>query len=118
MESARGLLPCTSSPGTPIFFDFLDLKKNHGKEEMRARDLFYALWMNDLFMQRVKDGGDWSLFDPGECGGLFDVHSGEFEALYHQYESEGRATKTVKGAGFVVCHPRQPDRDGYALHPL
>ena len=92
----KGAFAVYLEPWHADIFEFLDLKKNHGKEEMRARDLFYALWMNDLFMQRVKDGGDWSLFDPGECPGLFDVHSGEFEALYHQYESEGRATKTVK----------------------
>lgn len=76
--------------------DFLDLKKNHGKEEMRARDLFYAMWIPDLFMQRVKDGGDWSLFCPNEAPGLCDTYGGEFEALYHQYEKEGRARKTVK----------------------
>ncbi len=76
--------------------DFLELKKNHGKEEMRARDLFYAMWIPDLFMQRVKDGADWTLFDPGEAKGLFDVHSGEFDALYHKYEAEGRGRKTVK----------------------
>ena len=92
----KGAFAVYLEPWHADIFEFLDLKKNHGKEEMRARDLFYALWMNDLFMQRVKDGADWSLFDPGECPGLFDVHSGEFEALYHQYESEGRATKTVK----------------------
>ena len=92
----KGAFAVYLEPWHADIFEFLDLKKNHGKEEMRARDLFYALWMNDLFMQRVKDGGDWSLFDPGECPGLFDVHSGEFEALYHQYESEGRATKVVK----------------------
>ena len=92
----KGAFAVYLEPWHADIFEFLELKKNHGKEEMRARDLFYALWMNDLFMQRVKDGGDWSLFDPGECPGLFDVHSGEFEALYHQYESEGRATKVVK----------------------
>ncbi len=92
----KGAFAVYLEPWHADIFEFLDLKKNHGKEEMRARDLFYALWMNDLFMQRVKDGADWSLFDPGECAGLFDVHSGEFEALYHKYESEGRATRTVK----------------------
>ncbi len=92
----KGAFAVYLEPWHADIFEFLDLKKNHGKEEMRARDLFYALWMNDLFMQRVKDGADWSLFDPGECAGLFDVHSGEFEALYHKYESEGRAVRTVK----------------------
>ncbi len=76
--------------------NFLELKKNHGKEEMRARDLFYAMWIPDLFMQRVKEDGQWSLFDPNEAKGLFDCYGGEFEALYHQYEQEGKARKTMK----------------------
>jgi ribonucleoside-diphosphate reductase alpha chain len=76
--------------------DFLDLKKNHGKEEQRARDLFYALWVPDLFMKRVEEGGDWSLFCPHEAPGLSDCHSEEFEALYERYEREGRARKKVK----------------------
>lgn len=76
--------------------DFLDLKKNHGKEEMRARDLFYALWIPDLFMQRVKENGDWSLFCPNECPGLHDTYGAEFVALYTKYENEGRARKLVK----------------------
>jgi ribonucleoside-diphosphate reductase alpha chain len=75
---------------------FLDLKKNHGKEEMRARDLFYALWIPDLFMQRVKDDAEWSLFCPNEAPGLHECYGGEFEALYHKYEQEGRARKTIK----------------------
>lgn len=76
--------------------DFLELKKNHGKEEMRARDLFYALWISDLFMERVKANADWSLFCPNEAPGLHDCYGGEFEALYHKYEKEGRARKTIK----------------------
>lgn len=75
---------------------FLELKKNHGKEEMRARDLFYAMWIPDLFMQRVKEDGQWSLFDPNEAKGLFDCYGGEFEALYHKYEQEVKARKTIK----------------------
>lgn len=77
-------------------FDFLDLKKNHGKEEMRARDLFYALWIPDLFMERVENNGDWSLFCPNEAPGLYDTYGAEFNALYHRYEAEGRARKTIK----------------------
>ncbi|NRA13595.1 MAG: ribonucleoside-diphosphate reductase subunit alpha [Crocinitomicaceae bacterium] len=77
-------------------FDFLDLKKNHGKEEQRARDLFYALWVPDLFMQRVKENGEWTLMCPHECPGLSDVHSAEFEALYTKYETEGKGRKTIK----------------------
>jgi len=77
-------------------FDFLDLRKNHGKEESRARDLFYALWIPDLFMKRVKADADWSLMCPDECPGLHEVWGDEFEALYEKYEREGRARKTVK----------------------
>merc|ERR1719512_528551 len=77
-------------------FDFLDLRKNHGKEEQRARDLFYALWIPDLFMKRVKTDGNWSLMCPDECPGLHEVWGDEFEALYEKYEKEGRARKTVK----------------------
>lgn len=75
---------------------FLDLKKNHGKEELRARDLFYALWIPDLFMQRVEDNKAWSLFCPKEAPGLADCYGEAFERLYHKYEYEGRARKTVK----------------------
>ena len=77
-------------------FDFLDLKKNHGKEEQRARDLFYALWIPDLFMKRVKENGDWTLMCPHECPGLSETHSEEFEALYTNYEAEGKGRKTIK----------------------
>jgi len=77
-------------------FDFLDLRKNHGKEEQRARDLFYAMWIPDLFMKRVKADGNWSLLCPDECPGLHEVWGEEFEALYEKYESEGKARKTVK----------------------
>lgn len=76
-------------------FDFLDLKKNHGKEEQRARDLFYALWIPDLFMRRVKENGQWTLMCPKECPGLSDTHSEAFEALYTKYENEGRGRKTI-----------------------
>jgi ribonucleoside-diphosphate reductase alpha subunit len=77
-------------------FDFLDLKKNHGKEEARARDLFYALWIPDLFMKRVKENGDWTLMCPHECPGLSDTHSAAFEELYTKYEQEGKGRKTIK----------------------
>ena len=75
--------------------DFLELKKNHGDEELKARDLFYALWIPDLFMERIKENGKWSLFCPHECPGLSDVYGDEFKQLYKQYESEGRFRKTV-----------------------
>eukprot|EP01127_Copromyxa_protea_P009319 TRINITY_DN2190_c0_g1_i2.p1 TRINITY_DN2190_c0_g1~~TRINITY_DN2190_c0_g1_i2.p1 ORF type:complete len:803 (-),score=166.60 TRINITY_DN2190_c0_g1_i2:119-2503(-) len=75
---------------------FLELKKNHGKEEQRARDLFYGLWIPDLFMKRVESGGSWSLFCPNECPGLPDCWGKEFEELYERYESEGKARKTMR----------------------
>ena len=76
-------------------FDFLDLKKNHGKEEQRARDLFFALWIPDLFMKRVKNNETWTLMCPHECPGLSDTHSEEFEALYTKYEAEVKGRKTI-----------------------
>lgn len=92
----KGAFAAYLEPWHPDVFDFLDLKKNHGKEEMRARDLFYAMWINDLFMQRVKENGQWSLFDPNECPELYETHSEEFEKHYLQYEQEGRAVKTIE----------------------
>lgn len=92
----KGAFAIYLEPWHADIFEFLDLKKNHGKEEMRARDLFYALWISDLFMERVQQNGDWSLFDPNEAPDLCDLYGGEFEARYHQYEQEGRARKTVK----------------------
>lgn len=92
----KGAFAIYLEPWHSDVFEFLDLKKNHGKEEMRARDLFYAMWIPDLFMQRVQENGDWSLFDPNEAESLCDMYGGEFEARYHQYEKEGRARKVVK----------------------
>jgi ribonucleoside-diphosphate reductase alpha chain len=77
-------------------FEFLDLKKNTGKEEMRARDLFFAMWTSDLFMKRVQDDGPWTLMCPNECPGLYDVHGEEFEKLYTDYEKAGKGRKTIK----------------------
>jgi ribonucleoside-diphosphate reductase alpha chain len=77
-------------------FEFLDLKKNTGKEEMRARDLFFAMWTSDLFMKRVQEDGLWTLMCPNECPGLCDVYGDEFEALYTRYEKEGKGRKTIK----------------------
>jgi len=76
--------------------DFLEMKRNHGKEEMRARDLFYALWIPDLFMKRVEQNEEWSLFCPNEAPGLSECHGEEFERLYEKYEREGRARETIK----------------------
>ncbi|AET39381.1 ribonucleotide-diphosphate reductase subunit RNR3 Ecym_4318 [Eremothecium cymbalariae DBVPG len=77
-------------------FDFIDIRKNHGKEEIRARDLFPALWIPDLFMRRVQDNGDWTLFSPSEAPGLSEVWGDEFEELYERYVLEGRGRKTIK----------------------
>ncbi|KAK8391122.1 hypothetical protein O3P69_017045 [Scylla paramamosain] len=77
-------------------FDFLDLRKNTGKEETRARDLFYALWIPDIFMHRVEANEEWSLMCPAECPGLHDTWGDEFEKLYIRYEKEGRAKRKVK----------------------
>src|SRR5690242_16587816 len=92
----KGAFAVYLEPWHADVFEFLDLKKNHGKEELRARDLFYALWIPDLFMKRVEADGEWSLFCPDEAPGLSDCFGAEFEALYERYESEGRARKTVK----------------------
>jgi ribonucleoside-diphosphate reductase alpha chain len=77
-------------------FEFLDLKKNTGKEEMRARDLFFAMWTSDLFMKRVEEDANWTLMCPNECPGLCDVYGEEFETLYTSYEEQGKGRKTVK----------------------
>jgi len=82
-------------PWHPDIDDFLELKKNHGDEELKARDLFYALWISDLFMERVKSNAKWSLFCPHECQGLSDVYGDQFVELYEKYESDGKARKVV-----------------------
>jgi ribonucleoside-diphosphate reductase alpha chain len=92
----KGAFAIYLEPWHADVFEFLDLRKNHGKEELRARDLFYALWIPDLFMQRVEEGGDWSLFCPNEAPGLHECFGDAFETLYRQYEQEGRARRTVK----------------------
>lgn len=92
----KGSFAIYVEPWHADIFDFLDLKKNHGKEEHRARDLFYALWVPDLFMKRVEEGGDWTLMCPDECPGLSDCWGEEFEKLYTKYEKEGKGKKTIK----------------------
>ncbi len=92
----KGSFAIYLEPWHADIFDFLDLKKNHGKEEMRARDLFYAIWIPDLFMQRVENNEMWSLFCPNEAPGLADVYGEDFERLYSKYESEGKFRKQVK----------------------
>jgi ribonucleoside-diphosphate reductase alpha chain len=92
----KGAFAIYLEPWHADVFEFLQLKKNHGKEEMRARDLFLALWIPDLFMKRVEANEEWSLFCPHEAPGLADCHGDEFEKLFEKYEREGRARKTVK----------------------
>jgi len=92
----KGSFAIYVEPWHADIFDFLDLKKNTGKEEMRARDLFYAMWIPDLFMKRVQEDGEWTLMCPNECPGLFDCHGDEFETLYHKYEAENKGRKTIR----------------------
>lgn len=92
----KGSFAIYVEPWHADIFDFLDLKKNHGKEEMRARDLFYAMWIPDLFMKRVQEDGEWTLMCPNECPGLFDSHGDEFEERYLKYEAEDKGRKTIK----------------------
>ena len=92
----KGSFAMYVEPWHADIFDFLDLKKNHGKEEMRARDLFYAMWMPDLFMKRVQEDGKWTLMCPHECPGLYDTYGEEFEKLYEKYETEGKGRRTIK----------------------
>jgi ribonucleoside-diphosphate reductase alpha chain len=92
----KGSFAIYLEPWHADIFDFLELKKNHGKEELRARDLFYALWISDLFMERVESDGDWSLFCPNEAPGLDECYGEKFRELYLQYEQEGRQRRTVK----------------------
>ncbi|HRB72105.1 MAG TPA: ribonucleoside-diphosphate reductase subunit alpha [Flavobacterium sp.] len=92
----KGSFAIYVEPWHADIFDFLDLRKNHGKEEMRARDLFYAMWMNDLFMKRVQEDGQWTLMCPNECPGLYDVYGDEFDAMYSAYENAGKGRKTIK----------------------
>ena len=92
----KGSFAIYVEPWHSDIFDFLDLKKNHGKEEMRARDLFYAMWIPDLFMKRVEQDGQWTLMCPNECPGLCDVHSEAFDKLYLDYEKKGKGRKSIK----------------------
>jgi len=92
----KGSFAIYVEPWHADIFDFLDLRKNHGKEEQRARDLFYALWMPDLFMQRVEENGDWTLMCSNECPGLSEAYGKKFDKLYTKYEKEGKGRKTIK----------------------
>ena len=92
----KGSFAIYIEPWHSDIFDFLDLKKNHGKEEMRARDLFYAMWIPDLFMKRVEENAEWTLMCPNECPGLYDCHGDEFDKLYLKYEKKSKGRKTIK----------------------
>ena len=92
----KGSFAIYLEPWHSDIFEFLDLKRNHGKEELRARDLFFAMWIPDLFMKRVEANQQWSLFCPHECPGMSDTYGDDFERLYEKYESEGKARKTIQ----------------------
>jgi ribonucleoside-diphosphate reductase alpha subunit len=114
----KGSIAVYLEPWHPDIFDFLELKKNHGKEEQRARDLFYGLWIPDLFMKRVMENKDWSLFCPNECPGLQDTYGDDFEKLYLQYEAEGKARKVVKSQAlwFKILESQQETGTPYMLY--
>ena len=99
-------------------YHFLDLKKNHGDEEMRARDLFYGLWLPDLFMKRVESNGNWTLMCPNECPGLADVYGSKFDELYTRYEKEGKGRKTIKARElwFAVLDSQMETGTPYLLY--
>ncbi|MEM7382989.1 MAG: ribonucleoside-diphosphate reductase subunit alpha [Bacteroidota bacterium] len=114
----KGSFAIYLEPWHADIFAFLDLKKNHGKEELRARDLFYALWVPDLFMRRVEKNEAWSLFCPKEAPGLADCHGETFERLYQKYEREGSARETVKAQGlwFAILEAQIETGTPYMLY--
>ncbi|CAI5491044.1 unnamed protein product [Closterium sp. Naga37s-1] len=113
----KGAFAIYIEPWHSDVFDFLDLRKNHGKEENRARDLFYGLWIPDLFMQRVQSNMPWSLFCPNEAPGLADCWGEEFEALYLRYEREGRAKRVIPSQKlwFAICEAQIETGNPYML---
>ncbi len=114
----KGAFAVYLEPWHSDIYEFLQLKKNHGKEELRARDLFYALWIPDVFMKRVEADGEWSLFSPNEAIGLSDTYGEEFEKLYEKYEREGKARKTVKAQDlwFEVLEAQTETGNPYMLY--
>ncbi|MBT3585785.1 MAG: ribonucleoside-diphosphate reductase subunit alpha [Halobacteriovoraceae bacterium] len=114
----KGAFAIYLEPWHADIFDFLEMKKNTGKEEQRARDLFYALWTPDLFMKRVEEDGNWSLFCPHECPGLADCYGAEFEKLYTSYEKAGKAKKTVRAQDvwFAVLESQVETGSPYMLY--
>ena len=114
----KGSIAVYLEPWHPDVFEFLELRKNHGKEEQRARDLFFGLWVPDLFMKRVMENQDWSLFCPNECPGLQDSYGEKFEKLYLKYEAEGKARKVVKSQAlwFKILESQQETGTPYMLY--
>ncbi|WP_127716127.1 ribonucleoside-diphosphate reductase subunit alpha [Halobacteriovorax sp. HLS] len=114
----KGAFAIYLEPWHADVFDFLEMKKNTGKDESRARDLFYALWISDLFMQRVESDGMWSLFCPHECPGMAEVYGAEFEALYTRYEKEGKAKKVVRAQDlwFAILESQIESGSPYMLY--
>ena len=115
----NGSIAIYLEPWHADIFDFLEMRKNHGDEELKARDLFYALWVSDLFMERVKErNGQWSLMCPNECPGLSDVYGDEFKALYCKYEQEGKVRKTVNARDlwFAILDAQMETGTPYLLY--
>lgn len=114
----KGSFAIYLEPWHADIFDFLEMKKNTGKEEQRARDLFYAMWTPDLFMKRVEEDGSWSLFCPHECPGLADTYGAGFEDLYTRYEKEGRAKKTIRAQDlwFAILESQVETGSPYMLY--
>lgn len=114
----KGSFAIYLEPWHADIFEFLDIRKNNGKEEMRARDLFTAMWTPDLFMKRIKENGDWSLFCPNEAPGLSDCWGAEFEALYTRYEEEGKARKQIKAQDlwFAILESQIETGNPYMLY--
>lgn len=114
----KGAFAIYLEPWHADIMDFLDLRKNHGKEEQRARDLFYGLWVPDLFMKRVEQDGPWSLFCPNEAPGLADVYGEKFEKLYTQYEQEGRARQKLdaRKVWYAVLEAQTETGNPYMLY--
>lgn len=114
----KGAIAVYLEPHHPDVFDFLDLKRNQGDESLRARNLFYAMWIPDLFMRRVEADGDWCLMDPKACPGLNDVHGAEFDALYEKYESEQKYVKKIKAQSlwFAIVRSQIETGGPYVLY--
>ena len=114
----KGSFAMYIEPWHADIMDFLQLRKNNGKEELRARDLFYAMWTPDIFMRRVRDDGDWTLMCPNECPGLEECWGEKFEELYTNYEKTGRGRKVIKARHLFNEIVTSQIETGYPLHAL